>query len=416
MQTVSDGTSVLLTDKGAGAFVPITGDVDVVAITSTNGTLLDAQQRLAVYESLQSIDGIGMQHGDTVSWLTGGEAQVKLLTGHVGDNAERLLVFDPVGGARTATIDAAHTTFTAKDNSLNGIWYVGAYKTPVRKAFENVVVTFHGASETVVPWISPTSWYLTGQSTLNPIGGPPGTGGPTTGGNDGSLGNCPWQFSTGDGAKTLIPDGNGGLLQFIVGQGWVPYTPQVICIPPTGGGAGNGAALRRAAIPTAALPTIEVLPQTALNADATKGATSLTLIPLSLVDPALDPATTPWFATGERIVIDPGAADQTYATIVAGTGSPTIRLDRPLTRAYPAGVMVSVVHATASPTTTVTTSTPTPSSGSSGSSGSSQLADTGPDLPGQLELAWLFIAAGVAAQRLGRGRRRGRTRPGSGSG
>jgi hypothetical protein len=349
LRPLGNGTSLLLVDNGSGAFVPITGDVDVVGVTSTNGTLLSPQQRLTIYQSLQSADGVGMQHGETLSWLTGGEAQVKLLLDHVGDNAERLLVFDPAGGARTATIDAVHTTFTAADNSLNGVWFVGAYKTPQVSAFRNIVVVVGKLSELVGPWVGPTSWYLTGQGLSS--------GPPPNGNNNGQLGNCTWQFATGVDASTLRPDGNGGLQQYVPGKGWIPYQ-----LPPQcGGGAGSGPSGGSAGGPSslragsgAATGSIEAVltserrgagviavePQSALEAPVRAGTRALSIIPLGLVDPGALPARTAWFAAGDRIVIDPGGADQEMATI---TRLSPLELAGPLRHDHRIGEMVSVL-------------------------------------------------------------------------
>ncbi|HTW09407.1 MAG TPA: hypothetical protein VME46_18005, partial [Acidimicrobiales bacterium] len=324
LKPVGDGTYLPLVMNNSRALVPITGDVDVVAVTSTNGTLLTPQQRLTIYQSLQSADGVGMQHGETLSWLTGGEGQVKLLTDHVGENAERLLVFDPVGGARTATIDAAHTTFTAKDNSLNGVWYIGAYKTPFASAFQNVVVTLQQANELVTPYIGPTSWWLTGPGAAN-------SGPPPTGNNNGQLGGCDWEFSSG--GVTLQPGGNGGLQQYVNGQ-WQTYQPPAACTSGSGSDIPRTGALGKA--------IIEVAPQSALLYGATPGSRRISLIPLAFVDPYVKAKDTAWFAPGETIMLDPGGGDQEAATIARVAGS-TVTLSKPLQFGHAGGEMVTVL-------------------------------------------------------------------------
>jgi len=336
MLPAGKGNSVLLMENG-GAMVPITGDVDVVAITSTNGTLLSPASRLKIYQTLQSADGIGMQHGETLSWLVGEDAQTKLLTDHVGPNAERLLVFDPVGGARTATIDAAHTTFTAKDMSLNGVWFVGAYKTPVAAAFQNLVLVLKQFNQTVAPWIGPTSWYLSipGQNSSPPANG----------NNNNQLGGCSWQFSSSPSSATLQSNGSGGLNQYVNGQ-WTPYAAPPAC---TGGSAATGgqsAQLRvvneRVANPhaTTRRSVIDIEPQSALADSISAGSTTLSLLPLSLVDPG-GAAKDAWFAVGDTIVIDPGESDAEQATI---TSIAPLRVSAPLKFSHPAGEMVSVVN------------------------------------------------------------------------
>ena len=68
-----------------GVLRRITGDVDIVAVTKADGSLLSPTERLDIYQNMQ--DAIGIQHGDSLSWLKDGELLYKgkadLLLDHV---------------------------------------------------------------------------------------------------------------------------------------------------------------------------------------------------------------------------------------------------------------------------------------------------------------------------------------------
>ena len=63
------------------------------------------------------------------------------------------------------------------------------------------------------------------------------------------------------------------------------------------------------------------------------------------VDTQLDAGTTAWFTVGQKIVIDPGAADQQIVTVTKTdltADTSTLTIDQPLAHTYEGGTMVSV--------------------------------------------------------------------------
>jgi hypothetical protein len=120
---------VLLGDKG-GILRRITGDIDIVAICRSNGLILSAAERANLYADL--IEAIGIQHGETLSWLLNGDvlasAKAALLGEHV-PGGELLAVFGPDGGARAAFFDPALTIFNSDTHEIAAT-FIGAYSSP----------------------------------------------------------------------------------------------------------------------------------------------------------------------------------------------------------------------------------------------------------------------------------------------
>jgi hypothetical protein len=96
----------------SGSLKLVTGDLDAVAITHSDGTMLDEAERVDLYQQLQRINDA--QHGATFDWFKNGElgseTQLKLLSDH--DPGKQLLaVFDPAGNVTAQYIDPALTVF-----------------------------------------------------------------------------------------------------------------------------------------------------------------------------------------------------------------------------------------------------------------------------------------------------------------
>jgi hypothetical protein len=104
---------------GLGTLRRVTGDIDVVAITRADGSILSAPERAQLYIDLQK--GIGMQHGESLSWLLNGDfifkTKLSLLADHLPTN-ELLAVFGPDGSCRAAAINAALTIFDTTTNTV----------------------------------------------------------------------------------------------------------------------------------------------------------------------------------------------------------------------------------------------------------------------------------------------------------
>ena len=118
---------------GLGKLKFITGDIDVVAILTADGRMAPAYMRAMLYDDF--LHTIGMQHGESLSWVFKGEffssKQAKLLADHV-PTQELLAVFGPDGLARAAYFDPLLTAVDVLTGDTVAT-FVGAYSTPLQK-------------------------------------------------------------------------------------------------------------------------------------------------------------------------------------------------------------------------------------------------------------------------------------------
>ena len=107
--------------------VPITQDIDMMAVLTAGGQILDAVQRSKVYEYLSDL--IGIEHGETPSWISNGEiilqAKAKILADAI-PGGEALAVFGPDGSVTAGFYNAALTTFNNVTKTGN-IFFEGGY-------------------------------------------------------------------------------------------------------------------------------------------------------------------------------------------------------------------------------------------------------------------------------------------------
>lgn len=113
-QQITVGNKPLVNGKAVPGtrLVPVTQDVDMMAILTPNGNILDAAQRAKVYEYLSDI--IGIEHGETPSWILYGEmifqAKAKILADAI-PGGEALAVFGPDLSVTAGFFNPALTTF-----------------------------------------------------------------------------------------------------------------------------------------------------------------------------------------------------------------------------------------------------------------------------------------------------------------
>ena len=354
---------ILMADDN-GVLQPVTGDIDIVSITAADGHILSPSERLDIYNTLE--DTIGMQHGETLSWLPGGElsskAKADLLNAHTpGPGNEPLAVFGPDGGVRAAFVNP-NLTFFDQATGLGRVWYIGGYKTPFWphfsslydpqfKAFESSVqsgffqfITPAGFNQQLNPPpngnAAPSPSLLSAGTAAAPVSADPSA---SADGSSTLTGTCTWQFSTDSSAAVVQPDPNGnGLVQFTA-TGSVAPVDLTACGTAAAGtfsifdslaGAGPSGPL--------AGGVLSILPESVLNTGAPAGSTTLSIDGVSDVAPFLDPTTTPWFAPGQEIVIDPASPDQEVATI---TGTSPLTLAAPLAFDHGEGTMIAVAPA-----------------------------------------------------------------------
>ncbi|HEV3309246.1 MAG TPA: hypothetical protein VG815_01820, partial [Chloroflexota bacterium] len=324
--------------NNSGELERITGDVDLVAVTKANGAIMSPEERLDIYLNLQ--DTVGIQHGDTLSWLQDGEllgpAKIDLLHDHA-PGGEPLAVFDPTGSARATFIRPKYTFFNTADKQ-GRIWYVGGYRTPASTAYhfgQLAYPMFSSAVNTASPWLTPAGWYRQVAKPPPPkmqrhlrmqhrFAAPVALLG----------GNCTWRFTSDSTAGLAYPDGKGGLQQWTATTGWKSldvtscwYSTK----PPVGSPLGADHVLR-------------LLPQTSLAAESGVGATRITVNGIHAVEPTLS-SNTPWFTVGETIVIDPGSKNAETGVISKmsmSLNAGTLTLKSPLIHVHLGGDMLSV--------------------------------------------------------------------------
>jgi len=110
--------------------VPISQDVDVMAILKASGEILPAEERAAAYTHL--MDVIEMQHGETPTWIMDGEIMFQKKAKQLADvipGGEPLAVFGPDGSVTSGFFDPGLTIF---DNSTLGgrIFFKGGFNDP----------------------------------------------------------------------------------------------------------------------------------------------------------------------------------------------------------------------------------------------------------------------------------------------
>ena len=117
-----------------GVLRRVTGDIDIVAITLADGRLPSAAIRSQLYQDL--MEAVGMQHGETLSWILEGELlstkKASLLADHL-PGRELLAVFGGDGGCRAAFFDPRLTIFDQANGEIHAT-FIGAYSTPLERA------------------------------------------------------------------------------------------------------------------------------------------------------------------------------------------------------------------------------------------------------------------------------------------
>jgi hypothetical protein len=123
------GNKPLVNGKAASGtrLVPVTQDVDAMAILTPSGEILDAAQRSKVYEYLSDL--IGIEHGETPSWILDGEIifqnKAKILADAI-PGGEALAVFGPNGSVTAGFYSASLSTFN-NVNKTGRIFFEGGY-------------------------------------------------------------------------------------------------------------------------------------------------------------------------------------------------------------------------------------------------------------------------------------------------
>ena len=124
---------VMISDD-LGLLRRVTGDIDVVAITLADGRVPSAEVRSQLYQDLMG--AIGMQHGETLSWILKGELlsakKASLLADHL-PGRELLAIFGHDGSCRAGFFDPQLTIFNQATGETRAT-FIGAYSTPLERA------------------------------------------------------------------------------------------------------------------------------------------------------------------------------------------------------------------------------------------------------------------------------------------
>lgn len=130
--------------RGIGRPVPVTQDVDLMAITAANGEILSAEDRLKAYIHLSDI--IGIEHPETPTFIKDGEflfeSKVKYLV-DVTPGGEPLAIFSPSGAVTAGYFNPALTIFDTATHE-GRIFFEGAYNDPYSTLKTKVALALKG--------------------------------------------------------------------------------------------------------------------------------------------------------------------------------------------------------------------------------------------------------------------------------
>jgi len=124
--------------------VPITQDVDLMALLRSDGSIMDVAERVAAYIHLSDI--LGIEHGETPSWILNGEIMFQKKAKQLADvipGGEQLAIFAPTGDVTAGFFNPALTIF---DNVTKGgrIFFQGGYNNPYSKIKTQIELSLKG--------------------------------------------------------------------------------------------------------------------------------------------------------------------------------------------------------------------------------------------------------------------------------
>ena len=124
--------------------VPITQDVDLMALLRSDGSIMSAAERVTAYIHLSDI--LGIEHGETPTWIKDGEIMFQKKAKQLADvipGGEQLAVFAPTGDVTAGFFNPALTIF---DNVTKGgrIFFQGGYNNPYSKIKTQIELALKG--------------------------------------------------------------------------------------------------------------------------------------------------------------------------------------------------------------------------------------------------------------------------------
>ncbi|HWJ63647.1 MAG TPA: PKD domain-containing protein [Acidimicrobiales bacterium] len=324
--------NVEMADEFGNNFLPITGDIDIVAILNADRSpLTDVNKRARIYKELAKL--VGMQHGDSFTWINN-EGMIEFMREHIAGKpgAEALVVAGSDGRARMGYFEERLSTVADADGNVTSkstfhmltggpreLVTDAAAGTPTNlpsyfDELEGYALdpTFFvpGALEKFMDGVEDTGLAPPFDPTV-PAVQPDGEGGALTyeeGGIEGDVRPDPSAHAASRAAADVDP--LDATAADIAAAGFGPAAK-----PEHGAQGGRwvpfDAAAAAAASPTGRFPRGVI---TALDGGATAGSTVLSITPLSELGMAPG---SPWFRAGDTIVVDPGGANEERHVVAA---------------------------------------------------------------------------------------------------
>lgn len=315
--------NVEMADANGENFLPITGDIDIVAIlNSDRSPLTDVTKRTRVYRELAKL--VGMQHGDSFSWINN-KGMIEFMREHIAGKAgsEALVVAGSDGRARMGYFEERLSTVTDADgNEVSKTTFhmlTGGPRELITDPAGGIPVNRVSYFDQLSGYTLDPKFYLPGAledfmdgvdaaglapPPFDPFAGaiqPDGEGGAVIyqdGGTEGDEARSPSVGAAGR-AGRADEDSLDALVAEIAAAGFGPA-------PKPDQGAQGGrwvpydAAARAADSPSGRFPRGVM---SALDGAVPAGSKVLPITPLSDLGMA---AGSPWFKVGDQIVVDPG--------------------------------------------------------------------------------------------------------------
>jgi PKD repeat protein len=299
----ADGSEVLqpyLSDSRGGALKPITGDVDLVALLNPDGTYPDPEKVIAAYMELAK-PPLRMQHPATWSFDVQGKS-MDLLADHVlgGATAEPLAAFGPTGKITAVLFDPKMSLIPADRRSAGAllIKVAGGIKLPSHAYGLGAALPafLENGNPNGRSYYLPESWR---EAERRAGGGSSRSLAPSTAGVRYVRGAPP------------VQEADDLTLQRFTHGAWRPWAPL-----PAG--------------------VLDIAPQTCLAADLAQGQRHVAVYRRSQLFVEHGSGGQDWFAPGDTVTVDLGAAGSWTTTLTSVTEGSLTFAD-PAPRAFVAG-------------------------------------------------------------------------------
>jgi PKD repeat protein len=363
--------SLEMADAKGENFLPITGDIDIVAILNGDRSpLTDITKRTRIYRNLARL--VGMQHGDSFSWVNG-EGQIRFLREHLAgkEGAEALVVAGSDGQARMGYFEERLSTVAdASGNEVSKTTFhmvTGAPRKLVTDPAGGVPITLPGPLDLLEAFTLDPVFYLPGnlerfmrgleETELVPAEFDPSAPAIQPDGEGGANAYLPGSgddaapAAVGRSARALVDEDDPveAAAAEVAGEGFGP-----LARPEVGAQGGRwvpfDAAAAAAATPTGRFPRGVM---SAIDGAVPAGSK---VLPVSGLDVLGMAEGSPWFEVGDTVVVDPGGLGEERHVVASVSPLTTVA---PLANDHlHATGVVLVARAQVDPEPTTTTTAP----------------------------------------------------------